>query len=91
MVHEPSRGVPQPPSQCLGFGDGQGTGQAQQLEPAHQVAGEADDGQPGPVGVEVGEGEPAQSGVLQPTDVVLDVGMARMWASRTTGLPSASV
>ncbi len=36
-------------------------------------ADSADELEPGPVGVEVGEREPFQAGVLQPFDVVFDV------------------
>ena len=72
---DPGRGVPQGPAQRLGFGGGEGSGQAELLEPADQAVGHADDGQPGGVGVEVAEGEPAGGGVLEAADVVFDMGV----------------
>ena len=40
-----------------------------------EIGGERDDGEPGPVGVEINEREPVQAGVFQPADVVFDVGV----------------
>lgn len=74
-VHHPGRGVPQRPAQRLGFGNGEGAGAAELSEPAHQSVGETHDGQPGSVGVDVGEREPTGTGVLQPFDIVLDMGV----------------
>ena len=67
--------MPESPAQGLGLGSGEGPGDTEQLEPAHHVGGVTDGGEPGPVGVEVAEGEPAQPGVLQAADVVFDVGV----------------
>ena len=53
-------GVPELPAQRLGFGVGERAANAQQLEPAHEICGEAHQRHPGPVGVEVGEREPAR-------------------------------
>ena len=52
------------------FGGGEFTVPAQVLEPAHEITGEADELHPGAVGVEVGEREPFEPGVLQAIDVV---------------------
>lgn len=68
-------GVPEPTAQCLGFGGGEGAGEAEQLEPADEVGGEAHGGHPRPVGVKVGEGEPFEAGGFQSADVVLDMGV----------------
>jgi hypothetical protein len=46
------------------------------VEPAHEGVGEADDGGPGPVGVDVGEREPVSAGVVQSSDVSFDVGVS---------------
>ena len=64
----------------LEFGTGEVPGEAEELEPAHEVSSETDGGEPGPVGVEVAEGEPAQPGVLEPADVVFDVRGGRAWS-----------
>ena len=74
-VHDSGRGVPELPAEGVGFGLGEMPGEAEQLEPADEVGSEADQGHLGPVGVEVGEGEPFESGGLEPADVVLDVGV----------------
>ena len=68
-------GVPEPPAQGFGLGAGEVAGEAEELEPADEVGGEAHDGEPCLVGVTVGEGEPAQPGVFEAADVVLDVGV----------------
>ena len=59
----------------LGSATASGPVQAEQLEPAHEGVGEADDGEPGPVGVDVDEREPVGAGVLESADVVFDVGV----------------
>lgn len=46
------------PSRALGLDDGQPPGKAELLEPAHEGVGEAHDGEPRPVGRDVGEAEP---------------------------------
>ncbi len=56
-AHDTGGGVPQLPAQRLGLGGGEPAGQAQQLEPAHEVGRVTHQRQPGPVGVEVAEGE----------------------------------
>jgi hypothetical protein len=75
VAHDAGGCVPQAPAQRLGFGDGEWASEAEQLEPAHEGVGEADDSEPGPVGVDVGEREPVSAGVLQSADVVFDVGV----------------
>ena len=55
------------------FGGREAAGAGKVLEPAHEVFGEADELHPGAVGVEVGERESFEPGVLQAFDVVLDV------------------
>jgi hypothetical protein len=47
--------------------------QAQQLEPADEISGEAHQCHPGAVGVEVAEGEPLETGGFESADVVLDM------------------
>jgi len=75
----------------LGFGGGEGPCQAELLEPADQSVGEAREGEPRPVGGEIGEGEPLRARVSEAADVVFDVGVgARMCTSRSTASPSAS-
>ena len=59
----------------LGSATAKGPWQAEQLEPAHEGVGEADDGEPGPVGVDVDEREAVGAGVLEAADVVFDVGV----------------
>jgi len=54
-AHDAGWGVPQPPAQRFGFRDREWSAQAEQLEPADYVGGEADQGQPGLVGVEITE------------------------------------
>jgi hypothetical protein len=66
--------VPELPTQRLRFRDCERPVQAE-LEPTHEVGGERDDRLAGPVGVEINEWEPVQTGVFQPADVVLDVRM----------------
>ena len=45
------------------------------LEPADEGVGPGDQSRPGPVGVEVVEGEPAGAAVFDAGDVVLDPGV----------------
>ena len=45
------------------------------MEPADEGVGERDEGEPGPVGVEVGEGETVGAAVFEAGDVVLDSGV----------------
>ena len=66
-------GVPEAPAEGLGFGFGERPGEAQLLKPAHEGVGEADDREPGPVGVDVGEREAVGTGVFETADVVFDV------------------
>jgi hypothetical protein len=73
--HDAGGGVPQLPAQRFGFGDGEGSAETEQLEPADQVGGVTDNGEPGLVGGEVTEGEPQQPRRFQPADVVLDMGV----------------
>jgi hypothetical protein len=73
--HDPGGGVPQAPAQGFGLGDGEGPGEAEQLEPAHEIGGVADEGEPGPVGVETAEREPQEPGRLESSDVILDLGV----------------
>ena len=61
VAHDAGGGVPELPAQRLGFGVGERAGQAEQLEPADEIGGEAHHGHPGPVGVEVGEREPFET------------------------------
>ena len=75
VADESGGGVPQRPAQRLGFGDGEDAVQAELLEPAHDGVGDADDGEPGPVGVDVDEREAVGAGVLESFDVVFDVGV----------------
>ena len=63
--------------------------EAQQLEPPDEVGGEHHGRHPVGVRLKVAEGEAAEPGVLQPLDVVLDVGMCPhddVEADRVTGL-----
>ena len=69
------RGCATTASAASWVGAGRGPVEAEQLEPADQVGGETDQGQPGLVGVEVAEGEPFQAGRFEPADVVLDMGV----------------
>ena len=48
------------------FGSAMASGPSKQheLEPADEVGGERDDGEPGPVGVEINEREPVQTRAL---------------------------
>ena len=62
--------VPQTPTQPFGFGSGEFTVTAQVLEPAHEISRDADELHPCAVGVEVGEREAFEPGVLQSFDVV---------------------
>lgn len=72
-VDQPSRCVEDFPAQRLGSSVSPLTGQTQQLEPAHEVAGQCHAPEPRGVGLELGEGKGAQSRVLQSLDVALDV------------------
>ena len=65
--------VPHAPAQPFGFGGGEFAGAAELLEPANEISGETHELHPGAVGVEVGEREPFEPGVLQPFDVIFDV------------------
>ena len=67
--------VPERPSEPFRLRVGEVTGAAHGLEPTHQVSGDADEVEPGTVGVEVAERESFESGVFQAFDVVFDVGV----------------
>jgi anti-sigma factor RsiW len=49
--------------------------EAEQLEPPHQVGSHGHGHHPVGVGLEVGKGHAAETGVLQPLDVLFDVGV----------------
>ena len=68
-------GVPERPAQPFRFRDCEFAVTAEQLEPADEVGGHAHECEPRPVRVEPGEREPAQTGVFESADVVLDVGV----------------
>ena len=67
--------VPQRPAEPFRLRVGEVTGAAQVLEPTDQVSGDADEVEPGTVGVEVAEREAFESGVFQAFDVIFDVGV----------------
>ena len=71
--HDAGWGVPQLPAQRFRLGDGEGSAETEQLEPADQIGGVTDHGEPGLVGFEVAEGEAQQPGGFEPADVVLDM------------------
>ena len=92
VAHDPGGGVPETPAQRLGFGGGEGAGEAKLLEPAHEGVGETHNREPGAVGVDAGEREP----VVAPESLSRRMlsstwAWARMWTSRSTGWPVASV
>lgn len=66
LADDAGRGVPEAPAQRLGFDRGEGPGEAQELESGNEIGGEADGGEPGLVGVEVGEREPLEPGGFTP-------------------------
>jgi hypothetical protein len=63
------------PAQDLGSRLAPFTVQAQQLEPTHEVSAESDTEEPVAIGLEAGEGETVEPGLLQALDVTLDVGV----------------
>ena len=74
-MRDPGWFVPELPAQGLGLGDEEGAGEAELLKPSDERVVEGDHGEPGPVGADVGEREPARAGILESFDVILDVGV----------------
>ena len=73
-VGDDRSGVQDPVSKGFGFGDSEGSVEAEGLAPREEVLGDQDELQPGFVADEVFTGQVAQTGVFGGADAVLDVG-----------------
>src|ERR1039457_6711870 len=88
-ANDAARCVEQAPTQCLWAGKAPIAVTAQELEPPDEVSPEHHDGHPVGVGHKAREGEAAQPRVLQPADVVLDMGMGAHYEIQLSGLALA--
>ena len=74
-MDQSTRRVEEAPAKRLRSGLPPEPGETQELEPADEIGGHEDRGHPVAVGFDVGEGERQQSRVLEPGDVLLDMGV----------------